>query len=396
MSKTEKVIINVVDLVRNKPKGAIEIAPTPIKVSIEFKSRSKLAKRYNTELEKRLRSAGMMELVKIEKALVKDVTDANAKIAPLIGVPTAKALAKRKVETALGQKKVRETLNAAEEQIKTAILAVLQKEKDGRALLKEAKIKTALTVSKNVISLSAATAKLVTSSGAALTAYVKAYKAGMGIYKEFKKWFASEPKRRKALEDALADYIRNRHRGLAEAAAKEGLQYDRAMQGMTTAAAITALAGLTDNPDPIEKALDAACNAVQKSGAAKVEAARKDYFKLVTTCCNKVDALGLHADKVFATVKNSASIKDGVELAQKWLELRRKVNDMSAQLNARSTFLQTLETQITENGLTIDDRTVLRKLQELKPLDIYKAVKEVEASIQDVESVVKTVAKIAA
>jgi hypothetical protein len=133
-----------------------------------------------------------------------------------------------------------------------------------------------------------------------------------------------------------------------------------------------------------------------KSNLADVEKARVAYREHTTKTRHRADKLGASADKLMKAMKSNRTLKEGVKIGAKCMDLKRAGSAMNKKLAEREAFLVEIQEVMKGNGLEIDDRTTIQKIKELEKLTILEEGKGVLDAIKDIKGLVDNVVEAAA
>lgn len=398
----------VVDLVRNKPKSQyIEIPKYRVDVTIEVTTKGKLkAPEIPESLFKRLEKAAQEELDRYEKIISSEAERLDKKIADLMAQPTPANL---KAAEALAQgtnQSIKNALASAEGAAQKAVEARLKKEAQGDKNLKEARVRTGIKWTLGVISITGNVAKLVATAGADVTSYVSITKTLYELGTDLAQQLKNEEKLRKDLTAAIQAFITLRGTAIQQAAARQNITD---LSGIDVKKPKEALAGIlnkiknageevTKGKDKKAMARDVLDFAVKKikSGLKDAEDARKKYREHTTKTRHKTDNISIQAGKLQAAMKSAKTLKEGVRIGAECMSVKRTVSEMAAKLETREKFLDEMQDLMKANGLEIDDRTTIQKLQAIDKTTILTNAKDLGSAIKTIKGTIEEVAKAAA
>ncbi|MCL6284980.1 hypothetical protein M3P21_15720 [Ruegeria sp. 2012CJ41-6] len=412
MAKTTvtKHKFGVVDLIRSKPKlQYIELPKYKVDVQFEITTSGKLKKPDpvpSTAL-KRLEATGMKELERYETVITEEAVKLDAKVAEILKkTPGEKGKeAAEKLIQGTNQS-IKNAMASAEGAAQVAIQKQLKVEGNKDKLLKEARVKTTLKVSMGVIKIGTAVARLVGSSGADVMAYKTIVKQVYNLGKEIQQQLKSEEKLRKDLYSAIQKYITLRGTTIMQAAERQGITDTSGISVKKPMEAIKKLTGkavamgdeVTKGRDPkkiAQELLDFTIKgiAVYNKDADKK---RQQYREHTTKTRQKVDSLGVAADKLMKAAKAQKTLKEGIKLGAECMTLKREATAMAAKLEERQKFLGEMQTLMEGNGMKVDDTTIVDKIKALDKKTVLKEAKTMVTSVSGIYKLVDEISDIAA
>jgi hypothetical protein len=412
MAKTTvtKATLPIIDIVRSKPKLIyLEIPKYRADVVIEVTTTGKLSKpkEVPSTAMNRLKAAAEAVMLDYEKIIKEEAVRLDKKIGELMQEPTKKNVAAAQQMIADSNMSIKNALASAEPAAQKAVEKTLKAEAQKDKLLKEARVKTTVKCSLGVIKIGASVAKLIATSGAEITSYktivVEVAKLGLEINQQLK----NEAKLRKDLQKGLADFLKLRETSVQQAIDRQGLgdiagnlDYSKPMAAIKGALKSAKDAGeeVTQGRDLksiAAKIMDFSVKKI-KSNLADVEKARVAYREHTTKTRHRADKLGASADKLMKAMKSNRTLKEGVKIGAKCMDLKRAGSAMNKKLAEREAFLVEIQEVMKGNGLEIDDRTTIQKIKELEKLTILEEGKGVLDAIKDIKGLVDNVVEAAA
>lgn len=412
MAKTTvtKATLPIIDIVRSKPKLIyLEIPKYRADVVIEVTTTGKLSKpkEVPSTAMNRLKAAAEAVMLDYEKIIKEEAVRLDKKIGELMQEPTKKNVAAAQQMIADSNMSIKNALASAEPAAQKAVEKTLKAEAQKDKLLKEARVKTTVKCSLGVIKIGASVAKLIATSGAEITSYktivVEVAKLGLEINQQLK----NEAKLRKDLQKGLAAFLKLRETSVQQAIDRQGLgdiagnlDYSKPMAAIKGALKSAKDAGeeVTQGRDLksiAAKIMDFSVKKI-KSNLADVEKARVAYREHTTKTRHRADKLGASADKLMKAMKSNRTLKEGVKIGAKCMDLKRAGSAMNKKLAEREAFLVEIQEMMKGNGLEIDDRTTIQKIKELEKLTILEEGKGVLDAIKDIKGLVDNVVEAAA
>ncbi len=396
----------VVDLIRKKPKlEYIEIPKYRVDVSFEITTSGKLRKPDpvpSTAL-KRFEAAGMKELERYEKIITEESVKLDKKIGVLMKTPGPKAQAEAEKLIQGVNMSIKNALNSAEGAAQVAIQKQIKVESNKDKLLKEARVKTTLKVTYTAIKISLNTARLVASSGADADAWKRIAKDLYSLGKELQQQLKGEEKLRKELISAIQKYIDLRGTAIMQAAERQGItdtsgisvkrpmeafkKFSDKLQAMGDEINLDKNGKPKDPKKVAKDMLDFTIKAVSSYNK-DADKKRKFYREHTTKTRNKVDSLGLTADKLMKSAKAQKTLKDGIRIGAECMSVKRTASAVSAKLEERQKFLAEMESLMVANGLKVDDTTFTDKVKNLDKMTILKEAKNTVTSVKGIYKLV--------
>lgn len=409
MAKTTvtKATLPIVDIVRSKPKLTyLEIPKYRADVVIEVTTSGKLTKpkEVPSTAMNRLKDAADEVMLNYEKVIKEEAVRLDKKIGELMQQPTKKNLALVEQMIRESNMSIKNALASAEPAAQVAVEKKLKAEGQKDKLLKEARVKTTVKCTLGVIKIGASVAKLVATSGAEVSSYktilVEVAKLGLEINQQMK----NEEKLRKDLQKGLAAFLKLRESSVQQAIDRQGLSdiagsldFSKPMDAIKNALRSAQAAG-----DEVTKGQDLKSIAAKimdfsvkkiKSGLADVEKARVAYREHTTKTRHRADKLGAGADKLMKAMRSNKTLKEGVKIGAKCMELKRAGTAMNKKLAEREAYLLEIQEVMKGNGLEIDDRTTIQKIKQLEKMTILSEGKGVLDAIKEIKGLVDKVSE---
>lgn len=407
-TNTEQHKFYVVDLVRKKPKAQfLEIPKYRVDVTIEVTTKGTFkAPPIPESLFKRLETAARDELEAYEKIIASEAERLDKKIADLMAQPTPANLKAAESLTQGVNQSIKNALASAEGAAQKAVEARLKKEAQGDKNLKEARVRTGVKWTLGVISVAGNVAKLVATAGADVTSYVAIAKTLYDLGSDLAQQLKTEEKLRKDLNAAIQSFITLRGTAIQQAAARQNITD---LSGIDVKKPKEALAGIlnkiktageevTKGKDKKAMARDVLDFAVKKikSGLKDAEEARKKYREHTTKTRHRTDAISVQAGKLQAAMKSARTLKEGVRVGAECMAVKRTVSEMAAKLDTREKYLDEMQDLMKANGLEIDDRTTIQKIQALDKTTILTNAKDLGSALKTIKGTLDEIAKVAA
>lgn len=280
-----------------------------------------------------------------------------------------KSLSDRQKDAAELTKSINNACKSMEAAIEKAVKDQIKREAQGDKNLLEARIVVVAKGTFKVIAIGKDVAEIAVTAGADVTAWISLAKDIVGLGKLIADQCKDEPKLRDELLKAIGVYSTSKQRSFDEAR--------RAADWKTKAKV------------KIKEIWN-----VEKKLADKAEAARKKYRNEVTALIQKVDSVGDKRDKLLAALKKSGTIDaKGIANGAKMIDLGKSVKTMNDRILDCQGFLDDMAYLLTENGIEVDDRTVVQKLKQLDGLgSVAKAGKELFSAATDLQEMIEKIA----
>lgn len=406
MAKTtdRKFEFSIVDLVRSKPKlEYIEIPAYKVDVEYTITTTSKFRKPEQAPdiAGKRMRAVAEKELERYEKIIKEEAVKLDKKVAELMKTPGKKSQAEAEKLIQGVNQSIMNALNSAQGAAQKAIEKQLKDEANKDKLLTEARVKTTLKVSKGVIKIGTAVTRAVASSGADVLAYKTIAKEIYNLGKEIQQQRKGEEKLRKDLYEAIQKYIKLRGTSIMQAAERQGITDTKGLSVKKPLEAISKLADkaaamgveVTKGRDKKKIAKDIADFAIKGYASYQKGADKKRqlYREHTTKTRQKVDSMGVKADKMWKLVKAQKTLEDGVKLGAECMGLKRDASAMAAKLEERQKFLGEMEALMVGNGLKVDDTTIVDKIKKLDKMSVLKEGAAMVTSVKGIYTLVDEV-----
>jgi hypothetical protein len=390
----------VPDLVRSKPKtNYLEIPVYRVDVNIEVTTKGILsASEVPSSKMDRLEKAATEALEKYEDIISSETARLDKKITELFdkGDPEAEKEALSLLQGV--NMSIKNALKSAEGAAQQAVEARLKKEAQGDRNLTEARVRTVITFTTGVITLSAAAGRLVASMGADVTAYISAGKTLITLGLEIHQMLKDEEALRKDLMKGIQTYIKLRGTVVMQAIERQGIDTSgidishpidtmKVVAGKIKSGGEEVLKG-RDAKAVLGEVMDFAVKGV-KAGLNDVEKARTKYRDHTVKTRHKTDDMSSAADKLMKATKGATTLKEGVKLGAKAMEAKRAVTVMAKKLDQREKFLEEMQELMKGNGLSIDDRTTIQKLKELDLMTMASEGATILGVISDIKSIVE-------
>ncbi len=249
----------------------------------------------------------------------------------------------------------------------------IKKEAQGDQNLLEARIITGVKITFKVISIAKDVTEVVVTAGANVKAWVSLAKdiasLAMIIYDLTK----GEEKLRAELLDAIGAYSTDKQRRVIE---EEKAATSRKAKFVFIAKEFyRKVKPLSD----------------------KTEAARKKYRNEVTSMRQHVDKLFSKIEALEKEVKKAKTLKEGVALGAKMMEMKRNGKLVQGEFSKAEGFADDMAYLMTEAGVGVDDRTIIQKIATFNGLkDMAKGANEIRSAATDLKDMVENIVKLAA
>ena len=373
MAKTTTVTgkVDIVDLIRDR-KLCPHLAVPPCRVIVTFdvitSALLTTPKPAPSSKIDRMKKAAEATLDEYENIITKECKRFNKQIDDLIKAGKQKE-ADQVVSAVNGS--VRNALASVEGAARKAVADAMKKEAQGDKLLTEARLKTAVKVTFDGISLATNITTLASSSGADVTAYFSIAKTLFDLGSELKQQLKDEPKLRADLRKGLDAYIALRGTAVMEAARFHGLTNTSGFPGFPEVFHFIGEAigktgkELTGGKDAAQIAREVLQFTVKGVSSAfqNVETAREMYRNHTAKMRHEVDDISAQADRLAAVMKRAATLKQGVQAGAECMKVKARVRVLAGQLDDAVSFLTAMETAMKGAGLACDDRTILEKIE---------------------------------
>jgi hypothetical protein len=407
-SKTTVHKFYIVDLIRKKPKSDyIEIPAYRVDVEIAVTTTGLTsAPDVPESLFKRLEKEARTELERYETVISKEAEVLDKKIVALMATPTKENLAEAQALAQGVNQSIKNALDSAEGATQKVVEARLKKEAQGDKNLREARVRTAIKWTVGAISIAGNVAKLVATFGADVTSYLAIAKTLYELGSDVAQQIKNEAKLAKDLTDGIQAFITLRGTAMQQAAERQkitdlsGIDFKKPKEAIAKVFAKIKAAGNEVTQGKDKKAiaqdfLDFAVKAV-KSKLKDAEDARKAYREHTTKTRHNTDSLSLKAGELQKAMKGAKTLKEGVEIGARCMEVKKSVSDMAAKLEKREKFLDEMQQLMKGNGLEIDDRTTLQKLAEIDKLTLATEGGTVLSTVNTIRSAITEIVKAAA
>jgi hypothetical protein len=104
----------------------------------------------------------------------------------------------------------------------------------------------------------------------------------------------------------------------------------------------------------------------------------------------------VQAGKLQAAMKSARTLKEGVRVGAECMAVKRTVSEMAAKLDTREKYLDEMQDLMKANGLEIDDRTTIQKIQALDKTTILTNAKDLGSALKTIKGTLDEIAKVAA
>lgn len=246
-------------------------------------------------------------------------------------------------------------------------------EAHGDKLLLEARVKTTVTFIFGGVKIATSVTRIAASHGADVHAWVTLVQDLYKMGKEIQQQLKDEPALKKDLIDGVQAYIELRGTMVMQAAIKQGLTDTSNLPGIPEVFGVLAdrvvAAGkeLTKGRAKADIAKDVFTFVFKgvNGDFTKAEKARVAYRNHTIKMRQQVDNVSKQGDKLFAAMKKASTLKEGVKIGAHCMQLRGQATRMQqAQINAVK-FLDEQAAVMEQNGLKINDQTVMQKIKAL-------------------------------
>lgn len=395
----------IVDLIRNKPNTTyIEIPKYRVDVNIEVTTKGILsASEVPESAFKRLEKAAREELERYETVISEEAGRLDKKIEALMRQPGKAAQNEAMALIQGANASIRNALDSAEAAAQKAIAARLAKEAQGDKNLKEAQARTVLKWTMGVVSITTNVAKLVASSGAAVTSYLSIAQTIYELGSDFVQHLKDDEKLRKDLVDGIKAYMKMRETSIQQAIARQnitdlsGVDFTKPKEAISKIFDKIKAAGaeITKGKDKATIAKNFLELAVKGFAATldDAETARKHYREHTTKTRHKVDDISLKAGELQKAMRSAKSFNEGIRIGAECMKVKASVTALATTLEEREQFLDEMQDLMKGNGLECDDRTTIQKLQQLDKMSILTEGKDLVSNIKSVFDMIKGVAK---
>lgn len=387
--------LSVVDLFRNKPKLTYLTLPAT-KVDIEVPLERAKA---TSEQDKRLRAVSMAVLEDYESLITEEIVKYDTKIGEMVGDLATYSVKDIQHQISSANTAVGSAIRGLSNAIDAAVKKLVDKEGKKLQLLTESRIKTVTKVGKCLISVGAAVAKLVASSGADVTSWktlaTELYALGEECYQQAK----SGETLAKDLEKSLNAFIKDRDSGIEGTAKKLGIAADVIEKGdaMKTfeqvKKAAKNLLPADSNPAELAATFLKKVAGVMATSAADVEKARKKVRENTTKLLVKTDKMSGKADELTKKMKASQTLSQGVALGAIAMQAKRGASAMGAKYTERNQWLDTIQSKMQNAGMACEDKTILETIKGMSMTDCVKEGKGAFDACKEVYENIETILK---
>lgn len=254
------------------------------------------------------------------------------------------------------------------------------------------------------IKIAGSVAKLVATTGADVSSYKTIVQEIVTLGLDIKQQLKNEEALRKDLQQGLAAFLKLRESSIQQAIERQnledlasGLDFGKPKSSIVALVGRIKAAGeeITKGRDFKTIGREIANYAIKKaeSSLKDVEKARVAYREHTTKTMNRTDALGSKADKLAKAMRSAKTLKEGVKVGAKCMEVKRAARVMNEKLAAREAFLEEIQAVMAGNGLEIDDTTTVQKIKALSKMTILSEGKGVLDAIKEVKGLVDNVAE---
>lgn len=298
-------------------------------------------------------------------------------------------------------------LAAIQREIEEACKGFLRTDEQFRALNTELKVKAAITLVGKSLSAALATARLVVSAGADVTAYLSIASAAVGIAGVVSDLLATEPELRQTLIKSVRDFEESSELELGTFAAKfeeemqdkPGTLFNKA-KGLLAAGSRTAEMTAQALADRARQAVAAKLGPTL---AAKVpspdlpEAARRRYVAEVGGLLKKLDDQHEELAKAMAACRNSGVTK-AVQIWQQLTPLKKAYQASRASVFECLEFASTMKAKLDDLGIKTSDANTVEKVRAMvtairtkKFADAIPGGVEVASGLNTLKGIVTTI-----
>jgi len=404
MAKTKVVTrkVDIVDLIRDRKLfPLLDVGPMRVVVDIEVTTTGLIMEPKPAPSAKldRLEKAAREALDNYEKTITQECEKFSKKISELMEEGKVKEANEM---AATVNTLVKNALHSAEGAALKAVEDTKKKEFQGDKLLTEARVKTAVKVTFGGVKLATSAVRLAGSHGADLHAYYVIATTLKELGEELNQQLKKEPKLREDLTKAVEAYLKLRDTKVMEAAKANGLTDTSKLPGFPEVIKFVA-ESIVKTGKQITKGKDAGAIAkdvldfTKKAVVAQhqdIEKCRQMYRNQTTIMRQKVDKVSFKADELAAGMKKATTLKQGIAIGAKCMEVKGKVRLLAVDLDKAAGFLATMELVMKEDlGLTVSDKTVMEKLKDIDVATIFttgsglydsiKSVYELAGAIKD-------------
>jgi hypothetical protein len=406
-----KAQLKIVDLIRDRKLFVLLNVPqVPVVVDIEVTTTAVLIQNDPVPSAKmdRLKKAAETKLNEYEKIITDECVKFSKKIDDLQKAGKSR---EAEVEIATVNHAVKNALASAKGAAEKAVEVALSKEAQGDKLLREARVKTAVTVTFAGIKLATSGARLAGSHGADVTAYISIAKTLVDLAALLNQQLKKEDQLRKDLTAGLKAYIELRKTQVMVAVKSTGLTdvsgapgfpeviawagkmlVEKAKQLGETGKALTKGKSASDIATDVKNLVIKGV----KSQWDDAETARKAYREETTIMRQHVDKISAQADKLFQSAKNTPGLKQGAALMADCMKVKHTVTALAKELDDCVKFLGTVETDMKGMGLDCSDKTIIDKIKELDKSTILSEGAGIRGNIKAIYSLVQAISAAAA
>ena len=347
------------DLLPKNPKpGFLELKDTKVNVEISIETKAP-----NSAKTDRWAKVGEGEMERYRTVITQTVDKVTAK-----WDTDGKPVSEHQKEALELSKSVNNAVASMEAAIEKAVKEQIKREAQGDKNLLEARVAVVAKGTFKVIAIGKDVAELAVSGGANVKAWYSLCKDIYTLAKLINDQCKNEPALRQDLLKAIGNYCTTKQQRWNEA--KKAADWKAKLK-------LTAKEIWTS----------------QKSLASKCEEQRKKYRNEITVLIQSVDKLGAKRDALQAEMKRSAKLDaKGLEAGKRLITLGGSVKSMNTLILECQEFVDDMALLLTENGITVDDRTEMQKLKQLQGLGSVKDVaKQIYTAATDLQTIVEAI-----
>ncbi|MEM9197411.1 MAG: hypothetical protein AAGD12_06110 [Pseudomonadota bacterium] len=414
MSKTKTTTrkFYVVDLIRQKDFRYIKIEKTRVDIEIEVTTKGmRKAPDVPSAAMDRLEKAARDALNAVEADVVAQAKAADAEIGKLLDKGGNDNLAEADKKLRVTTAQISKKLHGAKGVANAAADARLEKEKLRDKALTESKVRTVIKLVTWTVKLGGSVASLAGSGGTNVAGYIAIINTAIEIGREIEQHLKGDATLRKDLAEGVEAYGALRDTAIKQAADKmltdiSGIDFKKPATAVKTIGQKVGEFGQSvvkgKTPDQVTKSVITFVEKKVKADKKSAEKARKAYRDHTTQTLKKTDRMSGAADKVMRSMKavkatkGSPEFKEAIKLGAEAMKAKGVVRKMAATLEAREAFLDKMEAEMTLMGMTVDDRTTLRKIMDGDKATMLSTAMELKSIVDVFSASVGEFKKIAA
>jgi len=352
----------VADLCPSKPNPKIlDVGDTKVTVTVTIDAKSALP---SSKVDRCVATANQ-EIARYTQVISQEIKALEGKVRDLIKKKDREEAKKMASSTTMS---VQNAIKALQGQINSAVKGRLQKEAQGDRNLLEARAATVVRSAFKLVSITNTAFELVATGGADITAWVGLVQTIYELAKIIHEATKGEKKLRADLLKSMGAYFTDKQRQVIEkekkdkSARKKIALFAKEIYGKS------------------------------KSKADAAEGARKKYRNEVTRIRQGIDKMFKSITALEAKVKQAGSLKEGVQVGARLMNMKRKGKAASDVYMNCEKFADDMAMLLTEAGVKVDDTTFTQTMSSLKhPGEMLSVIEEIVSNAKDIYDLVNNI-----